>query len=90
MYKLILVREERRGKKRERNINLLFYLLMHSLVDSYMHPERGSNPQTWYIRMMLLPTELPNQGKTYSLVVTLPFTSSVIGLNHFEIFITCQ
>ena len=42
--KLILEREE--GGKRERNIDLLFQLFMHSLVDSYMCPGWELNPQT--------------------------------------------
>ena len=32
------------------------------LVDSYMCPGKGSNPQSWHIGMTLLPTELPGQG----------------------------
>ena len=39
--------------KRERNINLLFHLFMHSLGDSYTWcPEQESNPQLCCIRMM--------------------------------------
>lgn len=43
-------------RERDRNINLLFYLCVHSLVDSYAcmwYPDRESNPQPWPIRMML-------------------------------------
>ena len=32
------------GTKRERNIDLLFHLFMHSLVTSSMGPDQGSNP----------------------------------------------
>ena len=32
-------------EKEENSIDSLFYLLMHSLVDSYMCPEWGSNRQ---------------------------------------------
>ena len=51
-YLLILEREG------ERNINLLFHLFIHSLVDSCMSPNWGSNPQPWHIRTMLQPAEL--------------------------------
>ena len=38
--------ERRRGKKgKERGINLLFHLLMYSLVDSCMCSDQGSNLQ---------------------------------------------
>ena len=42
-----------RKSERERNIDLLIHSLIHLLVDSYMCPAQGSNPQTWYIGMML-------------------------------------
>ena len=48
--------------ERERDINLLFHLFMHSLVASCMGPDPGSNLQPWFIRMMLLPTEPPGQS----------------------------
>ena len=48
--------------EREKHIGLLFHLLMHSLVDSCMCPDRRSNPHPWRIRTMLSPTELPGQG----------------------------
>ena len=35
--------------ERERLINLLFHLLMHSLVDSCMCPERELNPPPWHV-----------------------------------------
>ena len=38
-------RKEKREEGRERNIDFLFYLFMHSLVDSYMCPNRESNLQ---------------------------------------------
>ena len=34
-------------RDRERNIDLSFHLLMHSLVDSGMCPDQGSNLQPW-------------------------------------------
>lgn len=37
----------------ERNINMFFYLLMHSLVNSSICPDWGSNPQHWCIGTML-------------------------------------
>ena len=36
-----------------RNIDLLFHLLMHSLVDSWMCPDQGLNLQRWHIKTML-------------------------------------
>lgn len=46
--------EGERGRKRERNKNLLFHVLMHyPLVDSYVCPDKGWNSRLWYIRMML-------------------------------------
>ena len=41
---------ERRG---ERNIDLLFHPLMHTLVDSCMCPDWGLSPQPWHIGMIL-------------------------------------
>ena len=49
-----------RQEKRERNIHLLFHLFVHSLFDSCVCPDWGSNPQCWFIRTTL-PTELPSQ-----------------------------
>ena len=40
-------------KERKRNIDLLFHLFMHSLVDSGMCPDQGLNSQPWCIGMML-------------------------------------
>ena len=34
-------------RERERNINLLYHLFMHSLVDSCMCSDKGSNSQPW-------------------------------------------
>ena len=36
-----------RGKERQRNTDLFFHLLMHSLVASCMCPDQGLNPQLW-------------------------------------------
>ena len=47
---------------RERNMDLLLHLFMHSLVDSCRCPDQGLNPQPWHIRTTLSPTELPRQG----------------------------
>ena len=38
--------------ERERNINLLFHLLTHSMIASWMVPER-LNTQPWHIRISL-------------------------------------
>ena len=46
-YLLNLERERAEGSKRQRNIDLLFHLFMHLLVDSCMCPDRGLNPQPW-------------------------------------------
>ena len=49
-------------RERERDVNLLFHLFMHSLVASCMCPDQGSNPQPWSMWMTLYPSELPSQG----------------------------
>ena len=41
-----------KGEKK-RNTDLLLHLSMHSLVDSPMCPDWGSNPQPWHIRTTL-------------------------------------
>ena len=38
---------------RERDINLLFLLLKHSLADSSMFAHQRPNPQPWHIRVTL-------------------------------------
>ena len=38
--------ERETEREREQNINLLFHLFMHSLVDSYMCPDLGIEPTT--------------------------------------------
>ena len=43
-------------------MDLLFHLLVCSLVASYMCPDQGLNPHPWCIGTMLQPTELPGQG----------------------------
>ena len=48
----LLIFRERKGEERE-NADLLFHLFMHSLVDSCMCCEWGSNMQPWHIRTML-------------------------------------
>ena len=55
-------------RERERNIDLLSYLFMHSLVASFcMCRDWGSNSQPWSIGMTL--TELPGQGLLSSVCV---------------------
>ena len=39
--------EMERDGEREGNIDL-FHLFVHSLVDSYMCPDQGLNPQPWH------------------------------------------
>ena len=65
-YWLILDSERKGGIERERNINLLFHLLMHSLVDSCMCPDWGSNHNFGVlgcIEMGLQLMEPPGQGR---------------------------
>ena len=50
---------EKRQTRTHIDFDLLFYLFMHSLVDSCMCPDRGLNPRPW---TMLQLTELPSQG----------------------------
>lgn len=38
---------------RERNIDLLLHLVMHSLIASCMYPDWRSEPQPWHIKMTL-------------------------------------
>ena len=51
-----------RETKREQDIDLLFHLIIHSLVDSCMCPDLGSNPQPWHVGVALKPINLPSQG----------------------------
>ena len=44
--------------ERERNIDLLSHLFMHSLVASCMYPDQRLNLQPWPIRTTLLRAEL--------------------------------
>ena len=55
---------------RERERDLLFHLLMHSLVASCMCPDRGPNLQTLPIRPTLQPIELPGQGHSLLIIDT--------------------
>ena len=41
------------GKEEEREINLLFHLFMHSLVDSCMCPDWRLNLKSWHTGMAL-------------------------------------
>ena len=59
-----------RRKESERNINMLFHLFMHSVADSYMCPDQGSNLQPWCTGTMLQPTELPDQGVSAQLCLS--------------------
>ena len=44
-------------RERERNINLLSHSFIHSLVDSCMCPDWGSNLQRWHVWTTLQTTE---------------------------------
>ena len=47
------LREREEGAEREMsNMDLLFHLIMYSLVDSCMCPDQGSNPQPWCMGTM--------------------------------------
>lgn len=46
-------RERGTEKYRERKMDLLFHLSIHSLVDSCLCPDWGSKPQPWCIGMVL-------------------------------------
>ena len=48
-------------RERERNIDLLFHLFMHSLVESCTCPDRELNLQPWHIGTTLQPAELPSE-----------------------------
>ena len=57
-------REEEREEEGERGEgrDLLFHLVMHSLVASRMCPDWGWNPPPWHIKITLQPTDLHGQG----------------------------
>ena len=55
-------KETLQARKIGRNIYLLLHFFLHSLVDSSMCPDLGSNPNLVVSEMMLYPTELPSQG----------------------------
>ena len=46
-------REKAREEVGERETDLLFYLFIHSLLDSCMCPDQGLKPQPWHSGMML-------------------------------------
>ena len=46
-------RDRMREREREREIDLLFHLLMHSLVDSGTRPDQGLNPAPWRVGTVL-------------------------------------
>ena len=46
-------RERETHTETEIKICLLFHLFVHSLVDFYIRPDWGSNPQPWHIGTML-------------------------------------
>ena len=52
-FVLILERGRKEEEGRERNVNFLFHLLMHSLVASCMCPAWGWNSQPWHTGMQL-------------------------------------
>ena len=45
--------EKREGERDRESVYLLFHLLKHSLVASYMCPDWRSNLQPWHIRKIL-------------------------------------
>ena len=58
LKKILIFREERK--------HWFVVPLMHSLVDSYVCPDCGLNPQPWPIGMTLWPIKLPSQGTILS------------------------
>ena len=66
LYLLILEREKGRERKerRKRNISLLYHLLIHSLVDSCMWPDWGSNQQLWHMGQHSNQLSYPARAKT--------------------------
>ena len=72
--------------KRERNIDLLFHLFMHSLVVSYMCSDWVSDLQLWHIRTIPYPTELPGQGQslTFNLVYRTFTLNVFIDMDRFD------
>ena len=45
--------DRQREIETEKHMDLLFHSHIHSLLDSYVCPDQGSNPQPWHMRMML-------------------------------------
>lgn len=50
---LLLFRERKKGRETHTKSDLLFYLFVHSGVESCTCPDRGSNLQHWPIGLML-------------------------------------
>ena len=75
--KIVLIdfREGGEGRGRERNINLLFHLLMHCLLAFSMCPDWRSHLHPWCIGTVLPPIGLPGQGLTLFLKEQLLFRS---------------
>ena len=48
-FNLLIFRERGMEREGEKNIHLFFHLVMHSLVDSCMSSDQGSNQQPWCI-----------------------------------------
>ena len=72
-YLLILERERDRREK-DRQISICFSnLFIHSLVDSRMCPDGGSNLQPWHIRATL--TSWAAQPRRLLPSLTIPFTT---------------
>ena len=73
-----------RERKGERKINPLSLLSMHSLVDSCICPDQGSNPHPWRIRTTHQPTELPSQGLHLCLICVKYYVNFLFTKNKEE------
>ena len=65
IFYFIDLREGGRKREREREIDLLFHLFMHLLVDFLYVPWSGIEPATLAYWTTLLPTELPSWGPVH-------------------------
>ena len=67
----LLIDFEREGEREIENIDLLFHLFMHSLVDSCVCPDQGWNPQPWCIGTTFQPTGMASQPGPEKCLITL-------------------
>ena len=71
--------------ERERDIDLSFYLFIHSLVASFLCLDLGSNPQPWSIEMTLSNwTTQPGQRAMCSCCQRLYSQQSAVSIEHSQ------